>query len=87
MLSALTVIQSREFGKNPQRDIVINHVHPGIVDTDMTKHKGRRTIEEGARSSIYASLLPPKTDIRGQFIWEDCSLRDWATGFDEDASY
>ena len=77
------MIQFREFEKNPERDIVINHVHPGYVDTDMTSHLGRRTIEEGSRASIFASLLPPKTEIRGKFIWEDCTLRDWVNGVNE----
>jgi len=38
-LGSLTRIQQREMDKEPRADIVINHVHPGFVDTDMTGHK------------------------------------------------
>ena len=39
-VSALTRIQQRQFDQDSSReDIIINHVHPGIVDTDMTSHK------------------------------------------------
>jgi len=58
-------------------DIAINHVHPGYVDTDMTSHKGSLTIDEGASSSLFAATLPPGTDIRGEYIWQDCSVVKW----------
>ena len=46
-LSALSRIQQREMNKDTSRnDIVINHVHPGYVDTDMTSHKGPLTPEQ-----------------------------------------
>ena len=76
-LSALSRIQQREFDQDPNSDLVVNHVHPGYVDTDMTSHKGPRTIDEGARSSIYAATLPPLTEIKGKYLWEDCTERDW----------
>ena len=48
--------------------------------SDPTEHpQGPLSIDEGARSSIYAALLPPNTDIRGKYIWEDCSVKDWVT--------
>ena len=71
-------IQQRQLdAARPEDDIVVNHVHPGFVDTDMTKHMGQLSIDEGAKSSVWAALLPPKTDIRGQYIWEDCTVKDW----------
>jgi len=79
-LSALTRIQHRAFLQDPRPDIVINHVHPGYVDTDMTNHNGPLTIEEGAVSSVYAALLPPgTTKPRGDFIWQDKRIMDWET--------
>lgn len=60
------------------QDLVLNYVHPGYVDTDMSSHKGPLSPEEGAKSTIYAALLPPGTDIKGQFIWKDCTICDWA---------
>lgn len=45
-VSALSFIQQRHFDKDSREDIVVNAVHPGYVDTDMTNHKGPLTIEE-----------------------------------------
>lgn len=48
-VSALTRIQQREFLKNDsQLDIIVNHVHPGYVDTDLNRHQGTLTVEQGA---------------------------------------
>ena len=80
-LSALSRIQQRDIIKDHSRtDIAINHIHPGYVDTDMTSHKGPLTIEEGAKASVFAATLPPNTDVKGQYIWFDCSLVDWVNG-------
>jgi NAD(P)-dependent dehydrogenase (short-subunit alcohol dehydrogenase family) len=46
-VSALTIIQQRQFDKDSRPGIVVNSVHPGYVDTDMTSHKGPLTIEQG----------------------------------------
>ena len=76
-------IQQRELEgwlKDERQDIVVNHVHPGYVDTDMTRHSGPLTIEEGAKSSLYCALLPPGTDIKGKYIWSDCQIVDWVNG-------
>ena len=68
----------REILKDSTRsDIAINHIHPGYVDTDMSSHKGPLTLDEGAKSSLFAATLPPNTDIKGQYIWFDCSILDW----------
>eukprot|EP00095_Tigriopus_kingsejongensis_P001475 snap_masked-scaffold124_size330879-processed-gene-0.9 protein:Tk01475 transcript:snap_masked-scaffold124_size330879-processed-gene-0.9-mRNA-1 annotation:"carbonyl reductase" len=76
--SALSRIQQREFdGLQDKSDVVVNHVHPGYVDTDMTSHKGPLTIDQGAQSALYAALLPPGTSVRGHYIWEDCKSMDW----------
>jgi carbonyl reductase 1 len=49
-VSALTQIQQRTFDNDTSRiDMVVNSVHPGYVDTDMTSHKGPLTIEEGKK--------------------------------------
>lgn len=78
-VSALSRIQQRQFDKEGN-DKVVNHVHPGYVDTDMTSHKGPLTIEEGAKSTLYAVMLPPNTDVKGHYIWEDCRSLDWVNG-------
>ena len=79
-LSALSRIQQRLLEMDERPDIVVNHVHPGYVDTDMTSHKGPLTIEQGAKSSIYCALLPPNTDIKGQYLWDKCQIVDWVNG-------
>jgi len=78
--SALSRIQQREMEKDPRQDIVINHVHPGYVDTDMTSHRGVLSIDRGAQSGVFAALLPAGTDVRGAYIWHDCQLVDWVNG-------
>jgi len=78
--SALSRIQQRQMDQDPRQDIVINHVHPGYVDTDMTSHKGVLSIDRGSESGVFAALLPPNTDIRGAYIWHDCQIVDWVNG-------
>jgi carbonyl reductase 1 len=78
-LSALTRIHQEEFNEKPDSDIIINHINPGYVDTDMTSGKGHSTVDEGARSSIHAALLPPGSDIKGKFLNNDCTEIDWTT--------
>jgi carbonyl reductase 1 len=46
-VSALSFIQQRAFDADPREDLVVNAVHPGYVDTDMTSHRGPLTIEQG----------------------------------------
>jgi len=80
-LSALSRIQQRELAKDASRpDIVVNHVHPGYVDTDMTSHKGPLSIDRGAESSVFAALLPANTSTRGAYVWHDCQIVDWVNG-------
>ena len=77
-VSALSILQQREMDRDRGgEDIAINHVHPGYVDTDMSSHKGPLTPEEGAVSSVFAATLPPGTEIRGKYIWLDCSIKKW----------
>ncbi|KAJ8979440.1 hypothetical protein NQ317_003219 [Molorchus minor] len=74
-VSALTVIQQRIFDKEqPNRNISVNSVHPGYVDTDMTSHKGPLTIEEGARAPLYLSL---DSNLKGKYVWFDSHVVDW----------
>jgi len=78
--SALSRIQQRMMDTDQRDDIVVNYVHPGWVNTDMTSHKGEKTVEEGVVSSVYAALLPAKTEIRGAYIWHDTQVVDWVNG-------
>ncbi|XP_066142555.1 carbonyl reductase [NADPH] 1-like [Euwallacea fornicatus] len=74
-LSALTIIQQRIFDQElPNRNIAINHVHPGWVKTDMNS-TGKSTIDEGARSSLFVAL--DGTALKGKYIWWDCRIVEW----------
>ncbi|XP_071506814.1 carbonyl reductase [NADPH] 1-like [Diadema antillarum] len=72
----LTRVQGQTMADSQaQRDILINCCHPGYVDTPMTAHhsaeraKNRITVEEGADTPVYLSLLPPgTTGIQGCFL-------------------
>ena len=58
----MTRIQQQKVSEDPNlKDVAINHVHPGYVDTDMSSHKGPKTIDEGAQSTLFAATLPPNT--------------------------
>uniref|UniRef100_A0A914HW60 Carbonyl reductase n=1 Tax=Globodera rostochiensis TaxID=31243 RepID=A0A914HW60_GLORO len=50
---ALTLVQARELAR---RNIVVNACCPGYVDTDMTSHKGHRTIAQGAETPIFLAI-------------------------------
>uniref|UniRef100_A0A0A9WJE2 Carbonyl reductase [NADPH] 1 n=1 Tax=Lygus hesperus TaxID=30085 RepID=A0A0A9WJE2_LYGHE len=79
--SALTRIQHQRFLKDPREDIVINHVHPGYVDTDLVGHQGPLTTDQGAVAPVYAALLPANCKSpRGDFIWHTKEIVDWVNG-------
>lgn len=76
-LIALTNIQKREWSSDP-RGIIVNAVHPGFVATQMTTYKGRETMEEGAKSLVYAASTVPHDVPSGKVIcYPDLSLIDW----------
>lgn len=50
-VSALSRIQQRHFDADPRPDIIVNHVHPGWVDTDMSEHLGPLTVEQGQETN------------------------------------
>ncbi|XP_066586250.1 carbonyl reductase [NADPH] 3-like [Prorops nasuta] len=76
-VSALARIHQKIFDKDSREDLVINSVHPGYVDTDMTSHKGVLTIDQGAVAPVYCALLPENTDIKGKYVWYDTTLIEW----------
>jgi len=85
-VSALTRIQQRQFNDDSRCDLVINHCHPGYVDTDMSSHKGPLTPHQGAVSAVYCALLPADiTSPRGDYIWLDTTIKDWVHGSPDSA--
>ncbi|BET02280.1 KR domain [Nesidiocoris tenuis] len=79
--SAISRIYHQRFLKDSREDIVINHVHPGYVDTDMTSHKGPLTVEQGADAATYLALLPPEIQSpKGDYVWYTREIVDWVKG-------
>ncbi|CAK9816949.1 Carbonyl reductase [NADPH] 1 [Anthophora plagiata] len=76
-VSALARVHQRMFNSDSRPDLVVNSVHPGFVDTDMTSHTGTLTPDQGAEAPIFCALLPENTDIKGKYIWYDKSLVEW----------
>ncbi|XP_042898893.1 carbonyl reductase [NADPH] 1 isoform X2 [Parasteatoda tepidariorum] len=77
-LTALTFLQHRKFSEEPEKDIIINAVHPGYVNTDMTSHRGPLIPDQGAEAPVYCALLPPGVESpRGEFIWNDKRIVPW----------
>lgn len=79
-VSALTFIQQRQFDAEASRrpGIIVNAVHPGYVDTDMTSHKGDWTIEQGADAPLFLALMPvDNSEIKGCYVWKDRRVMDW----------
>jgi carbonyl reductase 1 len=64
----------------PNDDILINHLHPGYVDTDMTSHTGPLTPEQGAVAASWLALLPVGEQLKGAFVWHDKTVIDWVSG-------
>ncbi|XP_072938361.1 carbonyl reductase [NADPH] 1-like [Epargyreus clarus] len=69
---ALTRIQQREIG----RGISINSMHPGFVQTDMTKQTGKLTLEVASLTPVFLALDADQS-LKGKYIWFDKSEIDW----------
>ncbi|KAJ2949638.1 hypothetical protein O0L34_g15563 [Tuta absoluta] len=70
---ALTRVQQNEVGKN----ISVNCIHPGLVQTDMTKNTGMLTMDQAAKAPVYLALDIDQS-VKGKYFWFDKQERDWA---------
>nr|XP_034299050.1 carbonyl reductase [NADPH] 1 [Crassostrea gigas] len=76
-VSVLSEIQHRQLSVDPREDILVNACCPGYVNTDMTLHKGHKTIDQGADTPLYLALLPPETKSPpGKFLL-DREIKKW----------
>ncbi|KAL1493753.1 hypothetical protein ABEB36_009447 [Hypothenemus hampei] len=74
-LTALTMLQQKFFDQQySNKNLSINAVHPGWIQTDMNK-TATTSPENGAKSSLFAAL---DSNVKGQYIWNDCRIVDWA---------
>ncbi|XP_061197908.1 carbonyl reductase [NADPH] 1-like [Saccostrea echinata] len=77
-VTVLSEIQNRQLSADPREDIIVNACCPGYVDTDMTSHKGHKTIDQGADTPLYLALLPPGTKSpSGNFVSER-NIKNWS---------
>ena len=60
----------------------------GYVDTDMTSHKGTKTVEDGADTLSWLALLPPNDPANpvAQFVAERKAL-DWRPGMTREQAF
>ncbi|VDI43418.1 carbonyl reductase 1 [Mytilus galloprovincialis] len=76
-ITVMTFIQQRQMNNDTRDDIIINACCPGFVQTDMSSHKGPKTIQEGAVTPVYLALLPAgTTSPKGNFL-SDCTIKNW----------
>jgi len=78
-VTAMGFIQQRVLDKDSRKDIILNMIHPGYVDTDMTSHKGPLTPDQGADAATYLAMLPANdaTNPKGQYVWYDRKVTQW----------
>jgi len=76
-VTLMSVIQQHDIDQDSTRsDIIVNAVCPGYVDTDLTSHKGTKTIDQGADTPVYAALIAQGAkEPRGKFI-SDRQVKD-----------
>jgi NAD(P)-dependent dehydrogenase (short-subunit alcohol dehydrogenase family) len=63
-LNMLTVQLAHELRDTP---IKVNAADPGFIATDLNGHRGRQTVEQGARASVRLALLPEDGPSGGYF--------------------
>ncbi len=63
-LNALTVQFAGELRDTP---IKVNAADPGYTSTDMTQHRGTRTVQQGATAAVRLATLPPDGPSGGYF--------------------
>ncbi|KAJ8725988.1 hypothetical protein PYW07_000686 [Mythimna separata] len=72
-LSALTMLQQKEL---ESKNIAINSMHPGLVQTDLMLGLGFYDIDQAAQTPIYLVLDAPDS-LKGAFVWHDRKVVDW----------
>lgn len=60
---------------HPERQLGINACCPGYVSTDMTKHRGRKTVDQGAKTPVHLALAD-LDGVSGEF-WEHEEVSKW----------
>lgn len=71
-LSALTIVQQNQIDRN----ISVNCLHPGFVQTSMTNGSGPFTMEQASKAPVYLALDVDQS-VKGQYFWYDKEAKDW----------
>lgn len=73
LIGATKAIAERQ--KSKDKSVLINACCPGFVNTDMTKGRGHKTPDEGAKTPVLLALA----DIAGQtgFFWQSEKPIEW----------
>lgn len=77
-VTALARIHQRDI----KRNIAINSIHPGFVQTDMTQGHGYITVEKSALAPVHLALDAPQ-ELKGAYLWFDMTEKDWADSSQE----
>lgn len=79
-LSAATIVQQKELAS---KNISVNSMHPGLVQTDMTLGIGNYSPDDAAETPLYLVLDAPQS-LKGAYVWYDRKVLDW---YDYKADY
>lgn len=71
-LCALTRAQQRRIDRN----ISINSIHPGLVQTGMTNWRGFYTTKESSKVPVYVALDVDQS-VKGRYFWFDKTEKGW----------
>jgi len=80
-VSALTRIQQRQFDQDSREDIVVNSIHPGYIQTDMSGKMGDKTPDQAAVAPSWLATLPENVEApKGDYVWFSKRIVDWIHG-------
>lgn len=71
-LCALSKVQQRKIDRN----ISINSIHPGFVQTAMTKGSGYISMEESGEAPVFLALDIDQS-VKGKYFWYDKTEKTW----------
>ncbi|XP_060062617.1 carbonyl reductase [NADPH] 1-like [Ylistrum balloti] len=76
-VTIMSFIQQRELLNDARPDVVVNACCPGFVATDLTDHRGTKSIDEGADTPLYLAMLPLNTTSPNGELVSDRTILDW----------
>lgn len=74
-VTGMTRAIALEHGGDEGGGVLVNSCCPGYVDTDMTKHRGSKTVDEGAMTPVMLAVGDIK-GVKGEF-WQNEKVLEW----------